>query len=186
MFSFFKRPKEKFPERVPRGVLPTYVTDNLVVLSKAAPVLRNTYEIRLALYMATSKGLGFVLAVRPDTRIDASLAALLSEHGGKIEETPLADHSVYFGYASLTGEEEGWVLGSAATLSELVKHFDSEWLREYIHVGANFTDSRLDELEKALLSETVNASNIDGENVRDALLVLVRAAKKKGGTVFVQ
>ena len=44
--------------RTLRAVLPTYVTDK-VVLSKAAPSIRNTYEIRLALLMAPEISVSF-------------------------------------------------------------------------------------------------------------------------------
>jgi hypothetical protein len=176
----------KQTERLPRGILPTYVTDKLVVLSKAAPMLRNTYEIRLALYMAESKGLRFVLAVRPAAEIESSVLSLLETHGGKVEEVALADYSVYFGYAHPNGEEDGWVFGDNAAMDMLRESIENQWLREHLRVGANFDGADLDRLEQSLLSETMSAANVDGENVRDALLSLVRSAKQEGGIVFVQ
>jgi hypothetical protein len=176
----------KQTERLPRGILPTYVTDKLVVLSKAAPTLRNTYEIRLALYMAKSKGLRFVLAVRPGAEIEPSVLSLLEAHGGKVEEVALADYSVYFGHAHPNGEEDGWVFGDNAAMDMLSECIENQWLREHLRVGANFAGADLDRLEQSLLSETMSAANVDGENVRDALLSLVQSAKQEGGIVFVQ
>src|SRR6266850_1806971 len=100
MFGLFKRRNKPSPERKPRGVLPTYVTNDSVVLSKAAPLIRNAYEIRLALYMAKSRNLRFILAVRPQAQVEASLVALIKEHGGSVDESQLDDYSVYVGSAS--------------------------------------------------------------------------------------
>ena len=181
MFGIFKRKSERPDvERRPRGILPTYVTKDVVVLSKVAPIVRNTYEIRLALYMATSKGLKFVLAVRPQASVDAAVIALLEQHGGQVQEGQLDDHSVYLGYRKANGEEDGWVLGNSAAMSVLVQSLRSEWLRERLRVGAGFSGDDLTALENTLRNENFSQQNIDGESVQAALLALVVAAKEGG------
>ena len=58
-----------------RGILPTFVTDDRLVLAKASPVVRNTHEIRLAIYFSLKRESAFTLAVLPNAVIDAQLIA---------------------------------------------------------------------------------------------------------------
>jgi hypothetical protein len=185
-FLFKRKAAPAVAERRLRAVQPTYVTKDIVVLSKVAPIVRNTYEIRLALYMAKSKGMRFVLAVRPQAQVDESVLALLKEHGGKVEEATLDDYSVYFGRSRLNGDEDGWVLGDAAAMSSFVQALRSEWLRERLQVGATFSGADLAEFEAGLRRESIAQQNIDSESIQDALLSLITDAKQDGGTVFVQ
>jgi hypothetical protein len=187
MFSFFKRKPSSPPASgIPRGVLPTYVTNDSAVLSKAAKTIRNTYEIRLALYMAKSKGLRFVLAVPPNAELDTSIASLFQEHGGEVQHGQFADYCVYFGHERPDGSEEGWVLGDAAAMKGLAAAFRSQYLRENLRPGVKLSGTDLDEIEKALRDEHIDFKNIDGEDVRIALLDLTKAAKQSGGSLFVQ
>lgn len=189
MFGLFKKksaPQPPVAERTPRGVLPTYVTDAMVVLSKAAPAIRNTYEIRLALFMAKSRNLRFLLVVRPGAKVEASVRKLLEEHGGAIEEQQLDDYCVYIGWGFEEGEQEGWVLGDAAAFNTLMGAFKSSNLKILLRVGASISGPELDTVTFDLTTEEVSARNIDGENVREALLALTADAKKNGGTLFVQ
>jgi hypothetical protein len=187
MFSFFKRKPSSPPTAgIPRGVLPTFVSSDSVVLSKAAKNIRNTYEIRLALYMAKSKNLRFILAVPPNAEVDASITHLFQEHGGEVQHGQFDDYCVYFGHERPDGSEEGWVLGDAAAMTSLTSSFHSEYLRAHIRVGVKIAGADLDEAEKALAGERIDCRNIDGENVRDALVDLVKAAKHSGGSLFVQ
>ena len=149
-------------------------------------MIRNTYELRLALYMAKSKGLRFVLAVKPETQVDPAFIALLREHGGEIQETRVTDCSVYFGRTGENDKEEGWVLGDLAALESLRQSVQSAWLKERLHVGAIFGGTDLEQFESALRKEPITAANIDEENVKEALLRLVAAARQEGGVLFVQ
>ncbi|WP_157499641.1 hypothetical protein [Lysobacter sp. Root983] len=187
MFSVFRKTSEsKAVDRTPRGVLPTFMTDELVVLSKASPTIRNTYEIRLALYMAVSRGLRFILAVRPHAAVDPTIVSLLHEHAAKIEVVQLEDFCVYFGHDSPSGEKDGWVLGDATAFSALKSTIQSAWLLERLNVGHEFSGAELGDLVVALRNECISALNVDGENVGQALMQLVAAAHKEGGSVFIQ
>ena len=187
MFNMFRKKTEpEAIERKPRGVLPTYATNEIVVLSKASPAIRDTYEIRLALFMAVSRGLRFILAVRPQAVVDPTIKSLLQEHGGKIEEAQLEDFSVYLGHASSNGEMDGWVLGNTAALSTLKDSVQSPWLKARLNVGYAFSGAELDDLNAALGKESITSLNVDGENVGRALLALIAAARNDGGSVFIQ
>ena len=187
-FSFLKRkPSQAREHRKPRGCLPTYVTKERVILSKAANRLRNTYEIRLAQYFAVSKGLKLMLAVRPSSQLEPALAAYLREQDVAITEAQMDDYSVYFGHAKGDGQEgDGWVLGNSAALMALTQSTRSLWLRDRLRIGATFGSDTLQELESALLKENSRVLNVDGENVRDALMSLIAAAKRDGGSLFIQ
>lgn len=169
-----------------RAVLPSYVTEKLVVLSKASLQIRETYEIRLALFMAASEGLQFVLAVRSGAVVDASVRELVAEHGGTVQEAELPEFSVYFGRAKLDGTEDGWVLGDSSALQSLASTLKAERLRSRLTVGAAWAHEELDELAAELSAERIALDNIDGENVVTAFLELVRAARVEGGHLFIQ
>jgi hypothetical protein len=187
MFDILRRKsKDVAPERKLRGVLPTFVSDELVVLSKASPTIRNTYEIRLALYMAVSRKLRFILAVKPQTVVDPVVTSLLKEHGAQLQEAQLEDFCVYFGHASPNGDESGWVLGDAAALHQLQNSVRSAWLRERLVPGHVFPCEELDILCSDLGKEHISVLNIDGENVGQALLQLATAARRESGSVFIE
>ena len=185
MFSLFRR-KQQEPNGIPRGILPTYVTSEVVILCKAANHLYNTYEIRLTLYMAVSKGLRFVLGLKPEASLEPSLSALLDQHGGQIERGNPESYSVYFGCLFQDGKEEGWVLGNEKDLIRLRNAVESPWLQERIAVGTSFRFSELSSLEGVVNRESIEISNIDGENVKEAFLNLISIARQKNGEVFIQ
>jgi len=188
MFGLFKsKPQQKKSEPCPRGVLPTCVTDDSVVLCKASPTIRNTYEIRLALFMASTRKSRFILAVRPGAKVEPGLRAHLETHGGSVQEREFEDYSVYVGHIKASGDEgDGWVLGDAAGLSEFQNSLASSWCRQKLVVGSSLSGGELDALERELSARTVSQRNIDQENIRDALLALSGAVKADGGTLFIQ
>jgi hypothetical protein len=189
LFSFLKRkPSQPPPEqRKPRACVPTYVTKERVILSKAANRLRDTYEIRLVQQFAVSRGLKLMLAVRPSAQIEPPLAAWLKQHGVEITEAHMEDYSVYFGHAKGDGGDgDGWVLGKSAALTGLTQSMRSLWLRDRLRIGASFSGNTLQELENALVKENSRVVNVDGENVRDAVMSLITAAKGDGGSDFIQ
>jgi hypothetical protein len=191
LFSFLKRKPAQAPQpteqRKPRACLPTYVTKERVILSKAANRLRNTEEMRLAQSFAASKRLKLMLAVRPAAQMEPPLATWLNQQGVEITEAQMEDYSVYFGHVKGNGQEgDGWVLGNSAALTALTQSTRSLWLRDRLRIGASFGGDTLQELENALLKENSRVLNVDGENVRDAVMSLIAAAKRDGGTVFIQ
>lgn len=189
LFSFLKRkPPAPPPEqRKLRACLPTYVTKERLILSKAAAHLRDSYEVRLAQTLAASKGLKLMLALRPSAQMEPSLAAWLKQQGVEITEAQMDDYSVYFGHVKAGGQEgDGWVLGNSAALTGLKQATRSLWLRDRLRIGATFDGDALNELEKALLKENSRVLNVDGEDVRDALMQLIAAAKRDGGSLFIQ
>ncbi len=191
LFSFLKRKPSQAAQpaeqRKPRGCLPTYVTKERVILSKAANRLRNTEEMRLARNFAAAKGVKLMLAIRPSAQMEPALGAWLKQHGVEITEAQMEDYSVYFGHVKGDGQEgDGWVLGNSAALTALTQSTRSLWLRDRLRIGASFGGDTLQELESALLKENSRVLNVDGENVRDAVMSLIAAAKRDGGSVFIQ
>jgi hypothetical protein len=189
LFSFLKRKPPAQPQepRKPRACLPTYVTKERVILSKAAAHLRDSYEMRLAQSFAAAKGLKLMLAVRPSVQMEPSLSAYLKQNGVQITEAQMEDYSVYFGHTKGNGQDgDGWVLGHSAALTSLTQSTRSLWLRDRLRIGATFSGNALNELESAVLKENGRVLNVDGENARDALMSLIAAAKADGGTLFIQ
>jgi len=188
LFSFLKRkPSQPQEQRKPRACLPTYVTKERVILSKAGSRLRDTHEMRLAQQFAASKGLKLMLAIRPAAQMESALNTYLRQQGVEITEAQMEDYSVYFGHAKSDGQEtDGWVLGNSAALAALTQSTRSLWLRDKLRIGAAFSGDTLQELESAMLKENSRVLNVDGEIVRDALMRLISAAKRNGGAVFIQ
>ena len=62
----------------------------------------------------------------------------------------------------------------------------SQWLRERLTLNSTICAAEPLDLEKTLRNETIDATNIDGENIRDALLALCRELRTQGGFLFVQ
>jgi hypothetical protein len=170
----------------PRGVLPTYVTDELAVLSKASMSIRNSYEIKMTLFMAVSKNLRFVLGVNPGAVVDESVQMLLQEHGGTIEQAVLEDYCVYVGKVRPNGDEEGWVLGDADAWTGFIASLKSEWLRNKLRIGCEIRDDELSAVADALNMENSPAMNIDDENVVESMRSLVASARQEGGMLFIQ
>jgi hypothetical protein len=88
-----------------RAILPTYVTEKLIVLCKNAPAVRNAYEIRLALFFALKSNRQFLLACPSDCIVDSALEEHIVKHGGSVKLGDVRDYSVYFGAADEDGEE---------------------------------------------------------------------------------
>lgn len=187
MFKLFKRkPSPPSPEPIFRGCLPTYVTDDALVLSKVAPSIRNSYEIRLALYMAKLKGLNFVLAVPLETEVDSAVQSLLKDHGGSIQTASLNDYSVYFGRVAPNGDEEGWVLGNSESFRMLRNAIRLPLLQDRLTIGSVIFAGEAAQIESEIMKENFQLTNIDGEEFRNALLTLLEDTRINGGLVFVQ
>jgi hypothetical protein len=170
----------------PRGILPTHVTDQQVVLCKAAPAIRNAYEIRLALFMAVQSGRTFVLAVQPGAQVDEALEHI-RKHGGDVVRAPILDHSIYVGTVGRGGEEgDGWVAGDGRLWATVLAGLRSPWLRARLVVGGLVAAGELAQFRDALAAETIRARNVDDEDIRQALLRLAGEALQVGGSVFVQ
>ena len=188
MFNWLKQKQPaKPPERRPRGVLPTYVTDSVVVLCKSSAKIRNAYEIRLGLFFAVNGGKRFVLIVPIGAEVETALRSHIARHGGVVQEVVLTDYSVYIGHQLASGEEgDGWVLGDAAAHASLLRSLKSSWLKEKLVPGATLVSAELNECLSELQDEVIPFNNLDDENVKAALAGLLKAAITNGGCVFVQ
>jgi hypothetical protein len=170
-----------------RAVQPTYVTADSFVLSKSCASVRNTYEVRLALYFAVQGGKRFVLEVPAGAEIDAGLCVKISENNGLVRETSIADYSVYLGHEKENGEEgDGWVLGDKDAWLAFRASLPTAWLQERLVVGALFSRADLSTLQTELAALPLTQTNIDGENVKAALLQLLSSAATQGGQIYVQ
>lgn len=158
-----------------------------MALCKSAATIRNTYEIRLALYMAVKQRLTFILGIRPGASVAPDLCEHLNKHDGKIQEVASDEFSVSFGHVTSAGTEgRCWVLGDSSTHRQLLGSLHSQWLRERLEVNSQITAAEAPQLEAALRGESLECTNIDDENVRDALAALCRELKSQGGFLFVQ
>jgi hypothetical protein len=171
----------------PRAILPTYVSDKRVVLCKAAPTIRNTHEIRLALFMAVESGRTFVLAVSPSARVDLGLEAHIRQFGGEVVRGEIREYSIYLGAIDRNGEEgDGWVAGDRQLWDSVLAGLSSPWLRDRLRVGESVSTRELRQFRDLLAGEIVRARNIDDEDIHQALLRLAAEATQVGGSVFVQ
>ena len=170
-----------------RGVLPIQVTPAELVLAKSSPSIRNSYEIRRALFLAAEDGKRLVLKVLRGASVDDALRAEIEKQGGAVVEGDITDYSVYFGHVLQNGEEvDGWVFGEAASYRSFVDALKSAWLKEHLQPGRTLAHVDLMILETEVRNESTDVKNIDGENVKVALTNLAKAAKSRGGVVFVQ
>jgi hypothetical protein len=157
------------------------------VLCKAAPVIRNAYEIRLAMFMAVQSGRAFVLAVSPGAQVEEALEAHLRQHGGTVARAAIQDHSVYVGATDRAGKEgDGWVAGDGRHWAAVLAGLRSPWLQDRLSVGGGIATADLPRFREALEKERISASNVDDEDIRQALLRLAAEAMQAGGAVFVQ
>lgn len=198
MFGLFRRKKQRVPGpdaiaeqpasagSRPRGLLPTFVNDAELVLCKAGPVVRDTGEIRLALYQATASNRKFVLGVKVDAEVDGTIVEQLESFRGEVRRGAVAHHAVYVGCRFPDGTEDGWTLGDEEALAALRASLKSGWLREKLQVGSLVAMRDLIQFGNELWEEHIELRNIDGENVRDAMLSLMVDAIKTEGTLFVQ
>jgi hypothetical protein len=167
----------------PRGVLPTYVTDDLFVLCKSAPEIRDAYEIRLALFFAVDSNRKFMLAVPHNSVVDPQLEAHIGEFGGRIARDDIRDYSVYFGAIGADGAElDGWVLGDNDRWNELLRSFPCDQLK----IGANFFGPQLDALAKQVSTLSIEGMNVDNEPLVPAILHLITLAQSESGMLYIQ
>lgn len=158
-----------------------------MVLCKASRLVRNSYEIRLALFMALQERLQFVLAIRPGTEVEPDLQGHLELQGGHIRESACDEYSVCFSHRYADGTEGAcWVLGDQIANRQFLSSLTAQWLRDRLALNSTISATESTDLEKTLRNETIDATNIDGENLRDALSALCRDLRTQGGFVFVQ
>jgi len=169
---------------IPRGVLPTYVTDREFVLCKAGRLVRDTYEVRLCLFLALKRGLQFVLSVRPEADVEPAVEARIREHGGRLARGTQDSFSVSVGVTDPDGDT--WVLGDDQALRQLHHLVRAPWFRVAFVPGATFEDASLVQLCKAVSESQFEMTNVDGEDVRVAILELAASAQRSGKTLFVQ
>ena len=171
----------------PRGIIPTYVTDERLVLAKASPTVRSTYEIRLALYFATKRNSTFTLMVLPNAVIDPNLESYLAKLGGEVRREEVNDFSVSFGAEDANGEElDTWVLGDQARWHELSRSLTSSWLVEHLRLGNEFAGGDLETLATEIGEANIDGTNADGESLKSAILNLITAARKNNGRLVLQ
>lgn len=173
-------------EAKPRGVLPACVTETELVLCKAGSQVRNTGEIRHAQLLALSSRRKFILAVSHEARVDDAVVEQLRSQNAGLLRGDVTHHSVYIGCLFPDGSEQGWTLGDENALDALHASLKSGWLREHLRVGGLVPSRDLIQFGNELWEEGIELRNIDGEDVRDALLALMVAAMKHDGTLFVQ
>ena len=171
----------------PRSILITASGEKGVALCKAGPRVRNTYEIRLCLYLAFTKGKPFFLVVSPGATVDPALEAHLVAHGGQVRREAVTDHSVYLGAEDSSGGELcGWVACEGTKWLEILSQSPSDWLKDALRVGHEFTGEGLQRLRAECMDFPLGGTNIDGEPLSSALLLLIDAAESAGGSVFIQ
>jgi hypothetical protein len=171
----------------PRGIIPTYVTDGRLVLAKASPTVRSTYEIRLALYFALKRNSIFTLLVLPNAVIDANLEAHLAKFGGEVRREAVNHFSVSYGAVDPNGEElDTWVLGDQTRWQELSRSLTSSWLIKHLQFGNEFTGDELDTLATEIGEAPITGTNVDGEPLKVAILNLIAAAQKCKGRLVLQ
>jgi hypothetical protein len=198
MFGLFRKKKQRVPGpdaiadqpastgQKLRALLSTYESDTELVLCKASPLVRNTYEIRLALYKAMTSSKKFILMVGPEAKVDDAIAEQLKTWGGEVRRGEVTHYAVYAGCLFPDGTEDGWTLGDQATLAALRTSLKSGWLRERLSVGSLIPLRDLIQFGNEFWEENIDLQNIDGENVKDALLALMVDAIKTEGALFVQ
>jgi hypothetical protein len=170
-----------------RAVQPSYVAGDAFVLAKSCASVRNTYEVRLALYFAVQGGRRFVLEVPHGAEVDAGLRLKISENNGTVREAVIANYSVYIGHEKENGEEgDGWVLGDKDAWLAFRASLSTSWLQQRLAVGALFSRSDFPMLQTELAALSVTQTNIDGENIKAALLQLLSSAVAQGGQIYVQ
>jgi hypothetical protein len=167
----------------PRGVLPTHVTDDLLVLCKSASEIRNTYEVRLALFFAVDSNRRFMLAVPHGAIVDPHLEAHVCKFGGEIARDDIRDYSVYFGAIDADGVElDGWVLGDNDRWNDLLLSFPCDQLK----IGATFFGPQLGAFAEQVSTASIDGANIDNEALVPAILQLIALAQREGGMLYIQ
>jgi hypothetical protein len=188
MFAWLRqRLKAKPTARgVARGILATYVSDNELTLSKSSPTIRNSYEIRLALFFAVNDQKRFILSVRPDAVVEPTVRSLVEQYGGVVREEIRQHFSVYVGHRKNGGDEgDGWVVGDEAKW-ERVRAEASPAIREVLEVGRVIGPEELESVEEAAVLWRTGEMNVDEEPINQAFVTLLRQARREGGEIFIQ
>jgi hypothetical protein len=175
------------PQQTPRGVQPSYVTNNSIVLCKSASSIANTYEIRLTIFFAVKDKKAFELRVPAGAAVDPDLVSLIKQQGGRISEQSCPEFTVSFTHFAQDGtEKDSWVLGDRAAWDTFRSSLKSAWLREELKPGASVSGQALRRLKQELSGEAIRQRNIDDENIQQALQRLVQECESQGGNIRVQ
>ncbi|PLP97462.1 hypothetical protein [Cupriavidus pauculus] len=148
--------------------------------------MRETYEIRLAQYMAVSKGLEFVLAVSPNAVVEPAVIARLQKNGGRLHREALRHYSVYVGRTKPDGTEEGWVLGDELVFDSLIRALRDPSLVQRFRLGAVWKEEELGDLAREWAAQRLSLKNLDGEDVYEAFSSLIEETRRDGGSLFVE
>lgn len=174
-------------QQTPRGVQPSYVTDDSIVLCKSAPSIENTYEIRVTIFFAVKDKKIFDLRIPEGARVDPSLAGLIKQQGGRISHKSCSDFTVSFSHFSKSGEEgDSWVLGDRLAWDSFRLSLKSSWLRDELQPGVTLSGQSLHRLMQELSGEDIRQRNIDDENIQQALYRLAQECDAQGGYIRVQ
>jgi len=174
-------------QQTPRGVLPSHVTDNSIVLCKSAPSIENTYEIRLTIFFAVKAKKTFELRVPPSAVVAPDLAALIAQQGGRISQQDCSDFTVTFTHFDKNKKErDSWVLGDRSAWDSFCASLHSPWLRAELKPGTSFSGQALLRFKQELSGEAIRLRNIDDESVQQALQRLIQECESEGGYVRVQ
>jgi hypothetical protein len=174
-------------QQTPRGVLPSYVTDDSIVLCKSAPSIENTYEIRLTIFFAVKGKKTFELRVPPNAVVAPDLAALIAQQGGRISQQDCSDFTVTFTHFDKNKKErDSWVLGDRSAWDSFRASLHSPWLRAELKPGTSFSSHALLRFKQELSGEAIRLRNIDDESVQQALQRLIQECESEGGYVRVQ
>ncbi|WP_265214557.1 hypothetical protein [Herbaspirillum lusitanum] len=171
----------------PRGILPTYVTSQEIVLCKVSPIVQNTYEIRLALFFAIEGKKTFKLVTPPNTDIENELLQSIVKFGGKVEYHDCKSFSVSVSHFDQNGlEKDSWVLGDEIAWASLLSSCSSAWIKAELKPGAKFGGESLLRFEQEISLEHIQHKNIDNEDLKLALQRIIRECKTHGGYVLIQ
>ena len=174
-------------DKTPRGVLPTYVTKEEVILCKSSPSIRNTYEIRLALYFAVKDKRRFVLRAPQNAQIEPSLKTLIAQNDGVVDDKKGEDYTVHISHFGPDGNEtDGWVVGDKAQFLKLKASINDSWLKNQLSVGTAVYGENIEKLGDVLQKENITIKNIDEENIGQALSNLAQICKQQGGFILIQ
>jgi len=137
--------------------------------------------------MAITEKKQFVLAVPVGAQVSPELQSKIYENGGAIEETEIKSYSVYIGHFDGRGVEGvGWVLGDEDAWNAFRGSLCSPRLKEHLTLGNCLKSVEFELLESDLSMEKIEQTNIDDENLKEALLALLTAAREQGGELFIQ
>ena len=174
-------------QQSPRGVLPSYVTNDAIVLCKSATSIENTYEIRLTIFFAVQGKKAFELRVPPGAVVAPDLAALIAQQAGRISQQDCSDFTVTFTHFDKNKKErDSWVLGDRSAWDSFRASLQSSWLRGELKPGASISGEPLLRFKQELSREAIRQRNIDNESIQLALQRLIQECETEGGYIRVQ